>query len=120
MLVRQEEDLLATRQILAVMAVLVVSCVICGVWAWWLLRVHETAIRPDRRFPEQHLPAPTEMNGVEQALFVDLSESAITQRADARVLETFGAATNGRIRIPIADAIDLYLAGVKPGPRSEP
>ncbi|WP_437312652.1 hypothetical protein [Sorangium sp. So ce385] len=117
--VRQEEDLLPWRRILAVAFTVVVIFVILGVWSWVLLRGREAELRPAGRSlarAREGFEPRGELSGVDQRVFQrdSVGEEGFGKMLDRRKREElgrFGWADRGRgiVQIPIEDAMNLVV-----------
>ncbi|WP_437565182.1 hypothetical protein [Sorangium sp. So ce542] len=117
--VRQEEDLLPWRRILAVACAVVVIFFILGVWSWVLLRGREaelrTAGRSLARAREGFEPRGV-VSGVDQRVFQreavgEEGFGKMLNRRKREELGRFGWADRGRgiVQIPIEDAMNLVV-----------
>lgn len=109
--IRQEEDILPSRPILRVGLIVIAVTIACSLWAWWLTRAYFGALRPSGLWPERDLPAPTEVNDIEQYDYDLPSEASRQRRATSSRLEGWGWIDReaGTVYMPIERAIDFYV-----------
>ncbi|WP_437995066.1 hypothetical protein WMF26_27270 [Sorangium sp. So ce185] len=117
--VRQEENLLPWRRILAVAFAVVVIFFILGVWSWVILRGREAELRPAGRSlarAREGFEPRGVVAGVDQRVF---QREAVGEEGFGRMLNRrkreelgrFGWADRGRgiVQIPIEDAMNLVV-----------
>ncbi|XXX71936.1 hypothetical protein WMF30_30250 [Sorangium sp. So ce134] len=117
--VRQEEDLLPWRRILAVAFAVVVIFFILGIWSWTILRGREAELRPAGRTLErarEGFEPRGVVAGVDQRLFQRRATGeeglgTTLNRKKHEELGRFGWADRGRgiVQIPIEDAMNLVV-----------
>ncbi len=117
--VRQEEDLLPWRGILAVAFAVVVIFFILGIWSRMILREREAELRPAGRTLERAREGFTPRGvvaGVDQRLFQrravgEEGLGTMLNRRKREELGRFGWADHGRgiVQIPIEDAMNLVV-----------
>ncbi|WP_437594855.1 hypothetical protein [Sorangium sp. So ce1000] len=117
--VRQEEDLVPWKTILAVALAVVVIFIVLGLWAWMLMRGREAELRPAgkaaERASEISLPR-GQVAGVDQRIFrrEETGEEGIGTALNRRKheeLSRFGwiDRNRGLVQIPIEDAMNLIV-----------
>ncbi|AUX44138.1 hypothetical protein SOCE26_056000 [Sorangium cellulosum] len=117
--VRQEDDLVPWRRILAIAFAVVTIFVILGLWSWMILRDREAELRPaGRRLqpPEEPAGARGVVAGVDRRIFVrrETGEEGLgtmLNRQKREELRRFGWAdrSRGLVQIPIDDAMNLVV-----------
>lgn len=117
--VRQEEDLLPWRRILAVVFAVVVIFFILGIWSRMILRGREAELRAAGRTMERAREgfAPRGVvAGVDQRIFQrkavgEEGLGTVLNRSKREELGRFGWADRGRgiVQIPIEDAMNLVV-----------
>ncbi|AGP37897.1 hypothetical protein BE04_07580 [Sorangium cellulosum] len=117
--VRQEEDLLPWRRILAVAFAVVVIFFILGVWSWVLLRGREAELRPAGRslararegFEPRGVVAGVDQRVFQRETVGEEGFGKMLNRRKREELGRFGWADRGRgiVQIPIEDAMNLVV-----------
>ncbi|WP_437933176.1 hypothetical protein [Sorangium sp. So ce341] len=117
--VRQEEDLLPWRRILAVAFAVIVIFVILGVWSWVLLRGREAELRPAGRslararegFEPRGVVAGVDQRVFQREAVGEEGFGKMLNRRKREELGRFGWADRGRgiVQIPIEDAMNLVV-----------
>ncbi|WP_437604774.1 hypothetical protein WMF20_26615 [Sorangium sp. So ce834] len=117
--VRQEEDLLPWRRILAVAFAVVVIFFLLGIWSWMILRGREAELRPAGRTvarAKEGFEPRGVVAGVDQRLFQRAASGeaglgTMLNRKKREELGRFGWADRGRgiVQIPIEDAMSLVV-----------
>ncbi|KYG03226.1 hypothetical protein BE21_52690 [Sorangium cellulosum] len=117
--VRQEEDLLPWRRILAVAFAVVVIFFILGVWSWVLLRGREAELRPAGRslararegFEPRGVVAGVDQRVFQREAVGEEGFGKMLNRRKREELGRFGWADRGRgiVQIPIEDAMNLVV-----------
>ncbi|WP_437949106.1 hypothetical protein WME98_52455 [Sorangium sp. So ce296] len=117
--VRQEEDLLPWRRILAVAFAVVVIFFLLGIWSWMILRGREAELRPAGRTlarAKEGFEPRGVVAGVDQRLFQRTASGeeglgTMLNRRKREELGRFGWADRGRgiVQIPIEDAMSLVV-----------
>ncbi|AUX33769.1 MULTISPECIES: hypothetical protein [Sorangium] len=117
--VRQEEDLLPWRRILAVAFAVVVIFFLLGIWSWMILRGREAELRPAGRTlarAKEGFEPRGVVAGVDQRLFQRTASGeeglgTMLNRKKREELGRFGWADRGRgiVQIPIEDAMSLVV-----------
>ncbi|WP_437873782.1 hypothetical protein [Sorangium sp. So ce363] len=117
--VRQEEDVVPWKTILAVAFAVVVIFVVLGLWSWMLLHGREAELRPSGRSAErsQEISLPRgEVAGVDQRIFrrEATGEEGLGTALNHRKREELGRfgwadRDRGLVQIPIEDAMNLVV-----------
>jgi hypothetical protein len=111
----QEEDHVpAWKVILAFVGTLVIAAGMI-VWAVTANSAHEAYLRPTGAFPERWLGPRHEVAKVREDMFGEHRGASLLGQQRA-VLESYGWVDrdHGIVRVPIQQAIDLYLEGNRP------
>jgi hypothetical protein len=112
----QEEDRVPTRLVMKVFlgasTLLVVLCLL----AYFILQARERQMRPSGRFLERELPPPHRVAEIRQETFDVLPPQPQRLENSENELHRYGWVdeAHGIVRIPIEQAIDLVVSGVKP------
>ena len=111
----QEEDQVAAFRVLLAIAVTLVISAIMVIWAVSANAAHEAALRPSGAFPERWLGPRHMVARVREDLFGEQRGASFNALRRAE-LESYGWVDQDRgiVRVPIAEAIDLVLAGRRP------
>ncbi|KYF85456.1 hypothetical protein [Sorangium sp. So ce394] len=117
--VRQEENLLPWRRILAVAFAVVVIFFILGVWSWVILRGREAELRPAGRslararegFEPRGVVAGVDQRVFQREAVGEEGFGKMLNRRKREELGRFGWADRGRgiVQIPIEDAMNLVV-----------
>jgi len=99
---------------------IIISFVLCTI-AYLLLVAHERAYRPGRKFPERNLPAPHMVANVRQSPFDPPTPGSTIDDDERVLLHSYGWVDKDKrlVRIPIDRAVELILAGARPGAQTE-
>ena len=111
----QEDDLVERRRVLLATLVTLVISALMVTWAVSANAAHEAAFRPSGAFPERWLGSRHMVVGVREDLFGEQRGASLDAEARAE-LDGYGWVDRERrvVRIPIAEAMELVLAGRRP------
>lgn len=114
--VAEDEDVLPAKNVMRVIAVVILFGIALSFVAYIVLRAREMHLRPDvanpRLFPDQHLPAPHRVATIRQQPFNVARPEPLEIETQRKSLESWGWVDRRRgiVRMPIERAIDLLAA----------
>jgi hypothetical protein len=114
--VSQEEDRLPWVSILLVFLLTALIGVFLVVWAFYSMKARERVLRPSAAFPERELGPRRNVGGQLQEIYGDTGPGQALERKQKEDIARFAWVdrTKGIVSIPIDDAIDLVVGGIRP------
>ena len=114
--VHEDEDQLPRGLLLKIFFGVLITGIILSVVAYLVMLLRQSQLHAPREFPEQHLPAPHVVSGIRQQEFYAVPPRPKLFQNEEEMLHGYGWAdrSHGLVRIPIDDAMQLVVEGVKP------
>lgn len=116
MKIEQENEVVRERTIFRIALIALGIGGAAILWVSFLLARYSAELRPSGSYPEKRLPAPTEVNHVEQSLFEGARSGGEIAAQQRDRLSRYGWVDRqeGIVHVPIERGMELYLARQPP------